>query len=392
MENLSKINELNFRSFFRSEVYRKLEPEDRMALIRLTVEQVRKEQGLAPVEVTFVKQDPKHRGATWSDYSEDGEKVLQHHITINDDVIYDPSIFTSYSVYQTIHHELRHDYQHEVAIDKSIDNSDPYVLEQRLNQQHYYRYGGDKTTFSILGNRKLTYRFGGEIDKQLYYAEAVEKDARVIGAKAIEKLSSDYLADDPTLDAFIYQNKQLEASKSQHIMEALGVHSREELAKEELRYISEDKLSNADRERVLAYAREKDLEAYTEYIENTPWLKLSKEQIETEFNEDFKFDNFFKSDNYQKNKATGKEREFSNLSHYKWDKSNEQFFESHNLKAQGQISSEDEEFLKAHKKPEFIPSLEPDEDFFKNTHSTLATQNNSQNSKNIQNKINTQTL
>lgn len=391
MDSSNKFNESNFRSFFRSEVYRELQPEDRMALIKLTVEQVRKEQGLAPVEVAFVKQDPQHRGATWSDYSEDGEKVLQHHISINDDVIYDPSIFTSYSVYQTIHHELRHDYQHEVAVDRSIDNSDPYVLEQRLNQQHYYRYGGDKTTVSIFGKRSLTYRFGEETDKQLYYAEAVEKDARVAGAQAIEKLRSDYLTDDPTLDAFIYQNKQLEASKSQHIMEALGVHSREELAREELRYIPEDKLSNADRERVLSYAREKDLEAYTEYIENTPWLKLSKEQIETEFNEDFKYDNFFKSECYQKNKAMGKEREYSDLSHYKWDESGENFLERNRITPQVGNSAEDEDFLKTHERKESALPTESDDKFFENAHSSDK-QSNSDNGQNVPTKANTQTF
>lgn len=313
MQNVDKFNSENFRSFFESSVYLGMSPVEREALIRFAVEQVRLEKGLATVDVSFVKAPCTTRGSTHSAYTDD-DQVLRHHIRLNEDSIKTPDQFSSYSVYKTIHHELRHDYQREIEVDKSVRNDDPYALEQRLGSRHYYRYAGDKKT--LMGYKS---RFDGQIDKQLYYAQACEQDARDEAMRSLEELQRDVLPNDETLNAYRFYQKQSEANTREKIYDYLGVHSREELAKEELSHVSEDCLSPEERSGVLAYAREKDLEQYIRYVKESSRPDLSQEQIRREFAEDFKADNFYKTNAFQKNKASGAERKQSDLSRYKFE-------------------------------------------------------------------------
>lgn len=306
------LNSENYKSYYSWEKFSGLSGSEREELIRFSVEQIRKEQGLQKVDVEFFKADSTSRGSCSQVF--DGKRFAGHSLKLNNDVLTESDDFYApYKTFNTINHELKHASQFELASNRHVKNSNPEALEQRLNDQHYYNANGDK---QVLRGRMP--RFDEETDYQMYRAQACEADARAAGLSAVEGLKANGQTD-PYLDSYIKTQKAREINNNRVMMSKLGMHSREEMAKEELKYISTKKLKEPDRQRVLEYARQKDFETAREVLNADSRGAASEEDIKDRFNNDQGYANFYKTQRYNQNKVNESNHDYYIYAKHKWE-------------------------------------------------------------------------
>ncbi len=364
MEEKIKFDLSNYKSYFRSSEFSKLTSEERKDLISFSVEQTRLEKGLSPIKIVFGEDDESCRGYCSPLVSKDG--TLQgHELWLNADVLTTKNPFASYSIYNTYHHEIEHASQYEIASNSKISNSNPAALEQRLNDEHYYAADGDRVVKPFLGTPYRKARFSEETDYQLYRAQACEADARATGLEAVKDLQTE-LANDEMLTRYVKHTEALEVSQNREMLSQLGMHSRENMAREELSFLPDGKVSAEDQERVLAYARAKDFETYKTVAKADAWGDITDEKIKQQFESNEQYDDFYKSEEYLKNKVSLAEKKDYKFSQYKWDESEEDFLKSH--ATHGDSSSEsDSEFLSTYSSNPNRINESADEAFLKNS-------------------------
>ena len=310
------INSNNYKTYFAWEKFKHLDKDKREELIRFSIEQIRKEKGLKDVKVDFFSGDPSSRGSCTQDMK--GKKCVGHIIRLNNDVLTDTEDYYSpYSVFNTINHELEHASQYEHASNRHIKNSDPATLEQRLNDQHYFHADGDR----ILVNGR-TNRFDPKTDFQMYRAQACEAEARAAGYAAVEGLKIEG-KEDIYLDSYLKTIKAREINNNKQMMRCLGMHSREEMAKEELSYLSERKVKKEDRQRVLEYARQKDYETAKEIFRYDSRGKATEEQMKAMFDSNRPYSNFYETEAFKSKKVNASNHDFYTFANYKWEDNGE---------------------------------------------------------------------
>lgn len=315
------LNSKNYKTYFAWDKYSNLDKAQREELIRFSVEQIRKEKGLNEVEVEFFQADSNSRGSCSPNI--DGNNCIGHTLKLNMDILDDTDdYYMPYGTFNTINHELEHASQFELASDRSVKSSNPVALEQRLNDQHYYNASGDQYVV-WQGQACRVARFDYATDYQMYRAQACEADARVAGLSAVEGLKVDG-QNDPYLDAYLKTQKAREINNNRVMMSKLGMHSREEMAKEELQYISTKELKEPDRQRVLEYARQKDFEVAREVLNDDSKGMASEEELQQRFDNDQGYANFYKSQYYNQNKVKESEHDLYVYAKHKWEDSGEE--------------------------------------------------------------------
>lgn len=305
----------NYKSFFSWKRFEQLDKSEREALIRCAVEQVSREKGLKnKVTVDFFKGDPASRGSCGQDVR---WGKCTHVLRLNGDVLTnvgEERAFAPYMAFNTINHELEHASQYERSADRSIGNDDPATLEQRINDRHYYSWYGDKR----VGGGARTFRFGKEKDRLLYSTQACEADARASGLTAVEGLREDGV-EDLYLENYIGREKAYEILRHRKSMQQLGIHSREEMAREELRFLPPGKVSEQDGRKLLEHARQKDYEAFQTVMKCESNGMATEEQTRAIFDSGRGFPNFFESEEFRQNKVTESEHSQYSCGNYKWD-------------------------------------------------------------------------
>lgn len=310
------VNPENYKSYYSWEKFSKLNESEREELIRFSVEQIRQEQGLQNVDVVFFKADSTSRGSCSQVF--EGKRFTGHTLKLNSDVLSESDDFYApYKAFNTINHELKHASQFELASNRHVKNSNPEALEQRLNDQHYYNANGDKSVI-WQGQKGRIPRFDEETDYQMYRAQACEADARAAGFSAVEGLKVDG-QHDSYLDSYLRTQKAREINNNRVMMSKLGMHSREEMAKEELQYISTRKLKEPDRQRVLEYARQKDFETAKEVLNADSRGAVSEEELRNRFSTDQGYANFYKSQHYNQNKVNESNHDYYIYAKHKWE-------------------------------------------------------------------------
>lgn len=371
MSEKIKFDSTNYKSFFRSSEFSKLTSDERRDLISFSVEQTRLKQGLSPIKVVFGEDDEACRGYCSPIVARDGT-LRGHELWLNEDVLTTKNPYASYSVYNTYHHELEHASQYENASNPEISNSNAATLEQRLNDEHYYCADGDKLVRPFFGEPHRKARFSEQTDYQLYRAQACEADARAAGLNSLRELQSD-LKNDEMLNRYVKRTESLEISQNREMLSELGMHSRENMAREELSHLPSGKVSVEDQERVIAYAREKDFETYKTVAEVDAWGDITEEKMRQQFDNNEQYEDFYQSDVYLKNKVKSFEKKDYKFSQYKWDESqdpNERFLESHMHSSGSANESSDEYFLNSNA-PKRVSTCETsDESFLDNAIST----------------------
>lgn len=224
-----------------------------------------------------------------------------------------------YCVYNTINHELEHASQYEKASNRWIGNDNSEVLEQRLNDEHYYSYKGDKIDAST---KVRTARFDQQTDFQLYRAQACEADARAAGLTAVEELEKNNRANgirDEHAQDYIETAKADEVANNREMMLKLGMHSRENMAREELEHVPLKQVSAQERQKVLDYAREKDYEIAKTVLIDDSRGQATEQQLLQQFNENSGYKDFYQTAVYMSNKVNDSERKNYKYSKYKYD-------------------------------------------------------------------------
>lgn len=313
----------NFRTYFSWQKFHELTKEQRSELLDFTVKQISAEKGLHSVKLEFMDMEPSCRGFCTPQMGF-FNNLKGHSMVLNSDILKSNSKTAPYSIYNTVNHELEHANQYERASDRTIGNDDSATLEQRLNDEHYYSASGDKVFYRD-GVRYRTIRFDDETDYQLYQAQACEADARAEGLKAVEelkKLNVLHGIDDKEIDDYLEYAKANEITNNRDMMKQLGMHSRENMVREELSHISEKKVSLKDREKVIAYARQKDYEVAKEVLLDDSNGNLTEEQVKQKFENNNEYNDFYQSDIYRENKVNESERKFYKYSNYKWESDN----------------------------------------------------------------------
>ena len=269
----------NYRTYLSYEKIQGLSSDQREALFKFASQQTADEKGLKQVDFEAERVLPDKDGRLWGGscsqkFSQIIKKLEGHELSMNSYCWNRDSITVPYSSCRTMYHELEHAAQFERSIDRGIKNSDPAALEMRLNDGHYYRSNGDKAVLTPTG-LTLSKRFGNaadannNIDFHLYQAQACETEARRAGIRGLEemqKYNREHGISDYHLDAYVSAAKAEEAHINRSIMKDLGMHPREQMAKEQLSQIPKSKISEEDRARVLQYAREKDYEMASEVL------------------------------------------------------------------------------------------------------------------------------
>ena len=315
-----KFNSNNYKTYFAYERFQALSEEERSDLIKFTVEQIRQEKGLKRVDVSFKEMNPGSRGSCSQKYNFFNH-FEGHQMILNKDILSTQQPIASYSVYNTINHELEHADQYEHAANRSIDNSDAATLEQRLNDEHYYSASGDRIVKTQDGNYR-TVRFDSETDFQLYRAQACEADARAAGLKAVEELQESNLKQgiqDEYIEDYLDYSKTNELIENREMLHRLGMHSRENMAREELSHISTQRVSEEDRKKVIEYARNKDYETAKSVLEQDYRGQLTEEQLRRHFDNNEDYNDFYQSETYRELKVQDSERKDYKFSRYKWD-------------------------------------------------------------------------
>lgn len=324
----------NYKTYFSWDRYADLDKAQRKELIKFSVEQISKEKGLKDVDVRYFTDDPGSRGSCGQRF-DDKNRFVGHTLNLNDDVLtvskndVAPDYYAPYRLYNTMNHELEHASQFELASNRHIKNSNPVALEQRLNDQHYYNASGDKKVI-WQGQSVRVHRFddaigfsNDSIDCQMYRAQACEADARVAGLSAVERLKAD-VKNDTYLDSYLRTQKARELKNNQIMMSKLGMHSREEMAKEELQYISTRKLKEPDRQRVLEYARKKDFEIAKEVLNANSHGLATEEELKNRFDNNQGYVNFYKTQHYNQNKVNESNHDYYIYAKHKWEETGEE--------------------------------------------------------------------
>lgn len=309
----------NYKTYFTSASFRQLEPAQRQELVKYTVEQIRNEKGLKNVNVQFEDMGPSSRGSCSQNYGI-FKQFNGHTLTLNSDVLTSKKVSISYSTYNTINHELEHADQYEHAVDRSIKNDDAVTLEQRLNDQHYYSASGDKIIHLDDGKARI-YRFDSETDFQLYRAQACEADARQAGLKAVEDLKNYNQSkgiEDIFIDDYIEATRANEIAENRTMMDKLGMHSRESLAREELSHVSQDKVTVEERAKIIDYAREKDFETAKQVLQDDAYGKATEAELRRQFDNNIGYQDFYSTDYYKANKVADNDRSEYKFAKYKW--------------------------------------------------------------------------
>lgn len=346
------LNSKNYKTYFAWDKFKNLSKDEREGLIRLSVEEIRKDKGLKDVKVEFFSGDPASRGSCTQDMN--GKKCIGHIISLNDDVLTDSEDYYSpYKTFNTINHELEHASQYEHASNRHIKNSDSATLEQRLNDQHYFHADGDR----LLINGR-TYRFDPQTDYQMYRAQACEADARTAGYSAVEGLKVDG-QEDIYLDSYLATVKAREIKNNKQMMSRLGMHSREEMAKEELSYISDKKVTTEERQKVLEYARQKDYETAKEVFRFDSRGKATEEEMKEMFDSDNDYSNFYDTEEFKFKKVNESNHEFYSFANYKWDENGDISDEIDIATEQRATSASDPASHKTEDSFEFIEKAEP---------------------------------
>ena len=339
----SYFNKDNYKTYYRWERFKSLRPEQREELIKFSVEEIRKEKGLQEVHVDFEDADSTSRGYCYQNVR-DG-KLLGHEVRLNSDILTEThNYYAPYQIYNTINHELEHASQYEHASNIKIGNDDAATLEQRLNDQHYYSASGDKIVNGADGTKHREYRFERQVDYQMYRAQACEADARAAGYSAVESLKQEGQSD-VYLDSYLKTEKAREINNNRTMMSRLGMHSRENMAKEELSHLSRDKVSEQDQARVLEYARQKDYETAKEVLIADSGGTASEEEMREQFDSNETYTDFYKSQQYNDKKVTAEEHKNYSYAQYKWADvdSEEAFFRQFEDKVD---TNADEDFLR----------------------------------------------
>ena len=315
-------NSENYKSYFTFEKFSALNEQERENLISFTVEQIVAEKGLKKVKVVFDKNmSPAERGQCEPKYGLFNQ-FKGHEMRLNADILNSHSCNTPYSTYNTIYHELEHAIQYENSANREIKNDNAAVLEQRLNDEHYYSADGDRIIQAGDDTFSRTIRFDEKTDYQLYRAQACEADARRAGINAVKELQKSNLEngiEDEYIDDYIEVASVNEIASNREMLKTLGMHSRENMAKEELSHISYDKVNEEDRKKVLEYARKKDFETAREVLVEDNRGQLTDEQLKQHFDNDDSYSDFYKSEKFQALKVQDFERDNYRYSDYKWD-------------------------------------------------------------------------
>lgn len=310
------VNPENYKSYYSWEKFSQLNESEREELIRFSVEQIRREQGLQNVDVEFFEADSTSRGSCSQAF--EGKRFVGHTLKLNSDILSESDDFyTPYKTFNTINHELKHASQFELASNRHVKNSNPEALEQRLNDQHYYNANGDKSVI-WQGQRGRVPRFDKETDYQMYRAQACEADARAAGFSAVEGLKVEG-QNDSYLESYLRTQKAREINNNRVMMSKLGMHSREEMAKEELQYISNRKLKEPDRQRVLEYARQKDFETAKEVLNADSRGLATEEELKNRFDNNQGYSNFYKTQHYNQNKVNESNHDYYIYAKHKWE-------------------------------------------------------------------------
>lgn len=333
----------NYKSYYSWNKFKSLAPEQREDLFRFSAEQIRQEKGLQQVHLDFKDADSRSRGYCYQNVS--GGKLLGHEVRLNSDVLTETqNYYAPYQMYNTLNHELEHASQYEHASNMRIGNDDAATLEQRLNDQHYYSSEGDKIVFNEGKRPYREPRFDGQTDFQMYRAQACEADARAAGYSAVESLKQEGQSD-VYLDSYLRTTKARETNNNRQMMARLGMHSRENMAKEELGHLSRNKVSEQDQARVLEYARQKDYETAKSVLSADSGGIATENEIREQFNSNQRYADFYKSQRYNDNKVTAEEHKDYSYAQYKWadGDSEEEFFHQ----SDGKITLDaDEDFLR----------------------------------------------
>lgn len=334
------LNSENYKAYFSWDKYAELDKAQRKELIKFSVDQISKEKGLKNVDVRYFTDDPSSRGSCSQRFDEKN-RFVGHTLNLNDDVLsvsktdIAPDRYAPYKLYNTMNHELEHASQFELAANRHVKNSNPIALEQRLNDQHYYNASGDKKVI-WQGQSARVHRFDDGIDYQMYRAQACEADARAAGYAAVENLRHE-IPYDTNLDSYLRTQKAREINNNRVMMSKLGMHSREEMASEELQYISTRKLKEPDRQRVLEYARQKDFETAKEVLNADSRGLASEEELKNRFANNQGYGNFYKTQYYNQNKVNKSNHDYYIYAKHKWEQgenvleSNEDSFESEGI-------------------------------------------------------------
>lgn len=333
----------NYKSYYSWNKFRTLTPDQRSDLIRFSAEQIRQEKGLQPVNVDFEDANARSRGYCYQNVR--GDKLLGHEVRLNSDILMETqNYYAPYQIYNTLNHELEHASQYEHASNRRIKNDDAVTLEQRLNDQHYYSSQGDKIVFNKGERPHRESRFDKQIDFQMYRAQACEAEARAAGYSAVESLKQEGQSD-VYLDSYLKTEKAREINNNRTMMSRLGMHSRENMAKEELSHLSHNKVSEQDQTRVLEYARQKDFETAREVLRAAFGGMVSEEKMREQFNSNQPYADFYKSQQYNDNKVTAKDHKNYSYAQYKWadGDSEEVFFRQSKEKVE---TNADEDFLR----------------------------------------------
>jgi len=318
------INASNYKTFFSWEKFQTLIPEERKELLKFTVEKIRQEKGLKEVDLQFKRMSAGSRGSCTQKYGVFNQ-FKGHEMTLNDDILTTRSQTAPYSTYNTINHELEHAVQYERSSNRSIGNDDAATLEQRLNDEHYYSSSGDRIIHRD-GKQYRTIRFDDETDFQLYRAQACESDARAAGLKAVDDLRESNIqsgVQDEYIDNYLEYTRANEISNNRDMLNKLGMHSRENMVREELNHISIKRVSEDDRKKVIEYARQKDFETAKEVLRADACEDLSEEQLKQQFDNDGSYQDFYKTERYNALKVQDAERKDYKYSSYKWEDGNE---------------------------------------------------------------------
>ena len=346
----------NYRTYLSYEKIQGLSSDQREALFKFASQQTADEKGLKQVDFEAERVLPDKDGRLWGGscsqkFSQIIKKFEGHELSMNSYCWNRNSVTAPYSSCRTMYHELEHAAQFERSIDRGIKNSDPAALEMRLNDGHYYRSNGDKAVLTPTG-LTLSKRFGNaadannNIDFHLYQAQACETEARRAGIRGLEemqKYNREHGISDYRLDAYVSAAKAEEAHINRSIMKDLGMHPREQMAKEQLSQIPKSKISEEDRARVLQYAREKDYEMASEVLRDNARGQISEEEVREQFDKNIGYPDFFESQEYQSKKATYAERLNYQMPKYRWsenaseNENSQSFFDSLASKVEGKI-------------------------------------------------------
>lgn len=334
----------NYKLYFQSAKYNSLKSDERTDLLYFTVSEIARQKGIPNVRLEFLHtKDHGLRGSMRREF--DARGTMYHTLSLNEDVLTRKNAI-SYNAYNTICHELEHGSQNILIADENIKNSDPYVGELRANDIHYYNGEGEK----------------GDASFELYQAQVKEMKAREAGLEGVKELIESNLKStgehDKAGELYLQEQAKKEYAYEKRILEKLGCHSREELAKAAM-YGNPD-FRDKDYKKILKSAREADFELFKKHYGG----KYSEKELSKHFENNTLTPDYFKSQEFIKIKVGWK---YNIPARDKNSQEDRAFFENALDNSKDIDTSEDRAFFEEIDKNQSAgPNLKEDRAFFEN--------------------------